>query len=292
MKRVPKDLDRHRPRKDGMPRKRRAESRFSNQDVEGFGPDEAAAEEAFYERQLAIAKERAGVDSHAVPMNANEDFVVPFDFLDDVFHIDGKNAKVFLTPQQKIAICEFLSCLNYEQAMLRAGYSPSYSRHNHKAFFSRPLVQHAMKIAMRYRMEQLALSPERVFDELASLGFSDMSDIAEIVDGRLHIKDTAGMSRRARHAIAEITETRNNQGTTIKVRMHDKLGALTQLARALGMNQDKVQIEDNRSAADTINAARERVINARKASGQDADVAEAEYTDVTDEQPAGGTDTS
>lgn len=284
MKRAPKDLDKHRPRKDGTPRTRKAEDRFSLQEVEGFGEADLLDEEAVFARQLAIAKERASKNSQAVPMCANEDFVLPFDFLDQVYIVDGKGEKKFLTMREKIAICEFTTCLNQSEAMKRAGYAESTYRNGNTNFFNRPLIQHAVKLAFRYRMEQIALSTERVFDELATIAFSDISDAVSIENGRLKINDSKDMSIRTRRAIQEITETRNNQGTTIKVRMFDKLGALAQLARSLGMNKDKVEVEINETAADIITAARERVINAKKAGEP---VEEAEYREVRSDESNG-----
>lgn len=216
--------------------------------------EELEAIEHYYQR----LKERAKEEGQHNP--ADDNTTVPLDFLDDL-NLNGKT----LTWKEKLFVCEYLIDLNGKAAMKRAGFSKN--RTNSTYMIRKPIVAHAIKTAMRYRMERLQITQDRVVEEYAALGFSNIGDAVDWDSGGIRLKAKSEVPRSKQRAIMEITETRNNQGVTTKVRMHDKKGALDSMARHMGMFNDKLKVEHSVDVGQTIEQARQRVIEARKQQG-------------------------
>ncbi len=58
----------------------------------------------------------------------------------------------------------------------------------------------------------------------------------------LKLKDSAGLDDAASRCIAEVSETKSEKGGTVKFKLHDKRGALTDLMRHLGLFNDNLNL--------------------------------------------------
>lgn len=161
-----------------------------------------------------------------------------------------------LTPKQKRFVDEYLLDLNATQAAIRAGYSKKTARQIGDQNLSKLDIKVAIEKRMDSRSQRTAITQDMVLTELAKIGFSDIRKIVrwgntEVVTG---VDDAGEQTVEVHHglslvsaddiddntaaAISEISEGREG----LKVKLHDKKGALVDIGRHLGMFKDKVEL--------------------------------------------------
>ncbi|KCB33767.1 terminase small subunit [Bordetella hinzii CA90 BAL1384] len=161
-----------------------------------------------------------------------------------------------LTPKQARFVEEFLVDLNATQAAIRAGYSEktAYSIGNEN--LSKPEIAEAIQAAQAERAKRTEITQDMVLRELAKIGFSDIRKIVRWGKTELRVTDAGddeGEVTEAYHglalvsadeiddntaaAISEISEGREG----LKVKLHDKKGALVDIGRHLGMFKDRIE---------------------------------------------------
>ncbi|KAA6459653.1 terminase small subunit [Acidobacteria bacterium AB60] len=167
-----------------------------------------------------------------------------------------------LTPKQKVFVREYLVDLNATKAAERAGYSKKAAHVQGARLLSNAKVQAAISEKQEKRFQKLEISAERVLNELALLGFSNMLDYVKIVpDGSARV-DLSALTREQAAAIGEITveeyvertggESDDGESDTekvkrVKFKLHDKRAALVDLGKHLKLFTEKVQVEGEMS---------------------------------------------
>lgn len=141
-----------------------------------------------------------------------------------------------MTPRQERFVEEYLVDFNATQAAIRAGYSAHSANGNAYSLLKRPDVLAAVKRGWARLARRTQVTAERVLQEYAALAFSDLRDVADWgPDGVVPIA-AAELSRDAARAVAEVSDSRTKAGGgNVKVKLHDKKGALDALARHLGL---------------------------------------------------------
>ena len=144
-----------------------------------------------------------------------------------------------LTPRQKRFVHEYLIDLNATQAAIRAGYS----KHTAKSIGQRLLtyvdVQSAVTAGRKKITDNLEVTAERVVAEYAKLAYSDITEFAEWDEKTgVKIKNSSDLSKQQTAAVQEISNTPSG----IKIRLHDKKGALDSLSRHLGIFNDNINV--------------------------------------------------
>lgn len=153
-----------------------------------------------------------------------------------------------LTAKQERFVAEYLIDLNATQAAIRAGYSVKSARATGAENLTKPDIQAALQEAQSKRSDRTEITQDRVLQELARIGFSDIRNAVrwgrspvssggeaadpnglgvypvELVPSEEVDEDTAA-------AVSEVALTQSG----VKVKMHDKLAALDKIARHLGM---------------------------------------------------------
>ena len=149
-------------------------------------------------------------------------------------------------------VAEYLIDGNATQAAIRAGYSPKTAYAQGHRLLKDAEISKAVDAANQKVLTRLQVTHERVLTEMARIAFSDLRDLLEwgpdaktIYDATtgLPIGATSGVKLKPSHeisedaarAISEISETA--QG--LKIKLHDKVCALVQLGKHLGMFRDK-----------------------------------------------------
>ncbi len=148
-----------------------------------------------------------------------------------------------------------LDC-NATQAAIRAGYSPKTARTTGGRLMQNDVVAGEIAVLGRKIGARQEITQERIMAELAKVAFSDIGKAVTWGPRQkaLHdsvIGETAGVGVKSsdeidadtRHAIAEISEGRNG----VRIKLHDKLGALVKLGMQLGMFRERQpgDAEDN-----------------------------------------------
>ncbi len=149
-----------------------------------------------------------------------------------------------LTPKQARFVEEYLVDLNATQAAIRAGYSPRRASEFGYSLLQKNTVQAAIEAAQRARSARTGVTADRVVQEIARVAFSSLRDVMTWGPDGAQVRRDDEITSEAAAAIAEITET--NAG--VKIKLHNKVAALDQLAKHVGLYHDRA----SPAAADAI----------------------------------------
>jgi len=83
---------------------------------------------------------------------------------------------VSLTPKQERFVAEYLIDLNATQAAIRAGYSEKTAQQQSSRLLLNVVVQEAIAKGQNKTAAKLEITKERIVEELAKIGFSNMLD--------------------------------------------------------------------------------------------------------------------
>lgn len=160
-----------------------------------------------------------------------------------------------LTPKQERFVAEYLVDLNATRAAIRSGYSAKTAPEQASRLLSNVKVSEAVQAAMQARSQRTEITQDMVLRELAKIGFSDIRKVVRW--GATELRTTEGKDGEAvtepyhglrlvaadeidddtAAAIAEVSEGRDG----LKVKFHDKKGALVDIGRHIGMFKDRVE---------------------------------------------------
>lgn len=146
-----------------------------------------------------------------------------------------------LTPKQKRFCDEYLIDLNATQAAIRAGYSADTAGVIGHENLNKPYLRAYIDRRMAKREIRTEITQDKVLQELAKIGFANIDDYVEVDGDLVVIKDTKDISEDKISAISSIKQGANG----IEVKLHDKVRALENIGRHLGMFKDKVELSTN-----------------------------------------------
>jgi phage terminase small subunit len=141
---------------------------------------------------------------------------------------------------------------NGTQAAIAAGYASRSAAVQAHALLRKPKIQEAL--AARYARADITV--DRVLEELRRVAFSDMRAFAEWGPDGLTLKASADLADEAAPAVAEVIEHRRTRKVRsgggkdsqtaqvveerhVRIKLHDKLQALTTIAKHLGVLRDR-----------------------------------------------------
>lgn len=155
-----------------------------------------------------------------------------------------------LTAKQQRFVDEYLIDLNATQAATRAGYSRKTANEQGSRLLANVSVSAAIRQGMNARSGRVEITQDMVLKELAKIGFSDIRKVVRwgetqirMIDGDeecaedmvayhgLALIDSTEIDEATAGAIAEVSQGRDG----LKVKLHDKKGALVDIGRHLGM---------------------------------------------------------
>lgn len=121
--------------------------------------------------------------------------------------------------------------------------------------WAKPRVLAALHEATKHAVQQWQISTSKVVRELASILDGNIADVCDVGPAGIIVKDFSKLPRHVTGAVQEIHETRNAQGTQIRIKLYDKMPAITLVTKLQGMAPaEKIDItvhglEDRLSAA-------------------------------------------
>lgn len=160
-----------------------------------------------------------------------------------------------ITPKQQAFVNEYLIDLNATQAAIRAGYSESTAAEQACRLLINVKIANAVADAMKAREIRTEITQDMVLRELAKIGFSDIRKVvqwgdtalraSEDKDGNpiteayhgLRLVGADSVDEATAAAISEISEGREG----LKIKLHDKKGALVDIGKHLGMFKERVE---------------------------------------------------
>ena len=149
-----------------------------------------------------------------------------------------------MTPKQARFVEEYLVDLNATEAAIRAGYSRKTAYAQGSRLLRNAEVAPAVKAAQEERAARTRVNADRVVQELARIAFADIREVISwSASGVVTVKPSAEMTPEQAGALAEVQDVATANGRTLRVKMHDKIPALTALARHLGMFKDRMDLK-------------------------------------------------
>lgn len=165
----------------------------------------------------------------------------------------GAGGKGALNERQKRFVDEYLIDLNATQAAIRAGYSPKTANEQGAQLLAKLSVQQYLSKRMQDRIQRTEITQDRVLTELAKIGFADIRKAVKWGESVM-VAQEEGDPVEIEHSVALLSSTDIDDDTAaaisevsqgrdgIKIKMHDKKGALVDIGRHLGMFKDKVEL--------------------------------------------------
>jgi len=158
-----------------------------------------------------------------------------------------------LDNKEKIFVNEYLVDLNPERAAIAAGYAKTTAAKkswgwvgnggvNKRSKDFKPHVYEAVQNALKLRAIRTQVTQDRVLFEYTKIAYSNAKDFFD-TDGLLIPIQNLPDDTAAAISHIEVAEGKGDNalaGTTTKIKLVDKKGALDSLARHLGMFNDKL----------------------------------------------------
>jgi phage terminase small subunit len=144
-------------------------------------------------------------------------------------------SRPLVSPRRRRFVEEYLVDLNATQAAIRAGYAPRSAAKRGAILLGDPQIREAVAAAIHQRSERTGITQDQVLREYARLAFSDLRQVAIWGPDGLRVLPSAALDDDSSAALAEVHETRTSAGGTVRVKLHEKKGALDALARHLGL---------------------------------------------------------
>jgi phage terminase small subunit len=161
-----------------------------------------------------------------------------------------------LTDKQAQFVAEYLIDLNATQAAIRAGYSAKTAEQQAYQLLQKTSVSAAIAAAQQKRAERTEITQDRVLLELSRIAFFDLRRLYR-EDGSLKAMSELDDDAAAVLAGVDVVETKGNAEVggaagirhipefVKKVKIPDKVGALTLCMKHLGMLTEKVEHSGN-----------------------------------------------
>lgn len=141
-------------------------------------------------------------------------------------------------PKHEMFCQEYMIDLNQTQAYIRAGYSPREAESAAARLSANVKVRARINELKAERSVRTGVTADRVVRELARIAFLDPTKLADI--NKAELLEDATEDDRA--AIASIKVKSGEDFTEREIKFADKLKALDQLGRHLGMFQDNLNL--------------------------------------------------
>ena len=145
-----------------------------------------------------------------------------------------------LTDKQARFVEEYLIDLNATQACIRAGYSARYADRKGSELLGKDRVSDAITKRIKDRQKRTEITQDRVLTELANIGFSDAGSYFEWGPDGVKVKPKEKLTAEQRAAVQEVSETVTKHGGTIRLKLADKIAALTKIGQHLGMFTERI----------------------------------------------------
>lgn len=161
-----------------------------------------------------------------------------------------------MTEKVKIFCKEYIVDFNATQAAIRSGYSKKTAGSIGQENLTKPEIQKEIQKLIDERSNRTQITADKVLQELAKIGFSDILDFVEVSTTGITFND---IPEGKGGVISEVSSSDTKYGTNIKIKLHDKLNALDKIARYLGgFYKDKEAPED--PGSDRITEIRKTVV--------------------------------
>ena len=113
-----------------------------------------------------------------------------------------------LTDRQRRFVEEYLVDLNAAAAAIRAGYAATSARTVGPRLKALPKIRAALEAAMAERRRRVAVTQDRVIEELARIAFADIRDFADWDAEGVRLRPSQALKAGQTACVAELVVTR------------------------------------------------------------------------------------
>ena len=150
-----------------------------------------------------------------------------------------------LTIRQRIFVEQYLLTKNGTKAAIAAGYSPKTAKMAASETLTKPYIKALIETGLRKERQKLDLdalakgvTKERWLEEIAKVAFASIDQVATVINNDVHAIATSKRDPRLGSIIKKVSA--GKYGPTVE--LHNKLGALETLGRALDWVKDKKEL--------------------------------------------------
>lgn len=144
-----------------------------------------------------------------------------------------------LTPRQERFVAEYLIDSNGTQAAIRAGYSPHSAKEQASRLLTYVNVKAAIDAGRVAQMKRTGLTADWTLERIKRIADISARDVMRWGPDGVTLLPSDEISDEAAYAVSEVSQTISKEGGSIKLKMHDKLGALKLLAQHQGLLEPK-----------------------------------------------------
>lgn len=150
-----------------------------------------------------------------------------------------RKTRMYLTAQHFLFVKEYMIDLDHKKAAERMGLNLQKVR----KWMKDPGILEEIENETRRKIRRASITSDRVLEELAKLGFADIRNALTFGKTGVRVKESDEIDDETASAIAEVSEGRHG----MRLKMHDKKGALDSIGRHLGMFQDNLNVKGDLS---------------------------------------------
>jgi phage terminase small subunit len=144
-----------------------------------------------------------------------------------------------LTPKQKRFVAEYLIDLNATAAAIRAGYAKKTANKQGPRLLVNVGIAEAIAQAMQIREKRTEVTQDAVINELRRIAFLDPRRVITWGPDGIELIDSSTLTEDEAACVVEASETITESGGTKRIKLADKIQALTLLGKHLGMFVDR-----------------------------------------------------
>ena len=157
-----------------------------------------------------------------------------------------------LNPRQRLFVKEYLVDLNARQAAVRAGYNKNGAHTHGSRLLNNAIIAKEIEEGLQKRLKRIDVTADRVIEELARIGFSDVRDVLTWSSNQANLIDSSAMEDEAASAIESISIKDTEYGMDYRIKMHSKITALRALGEHLGIFDHEFNGHDDEDEDDRV----------------------------------------
>ena len=147
-----------------------------------------------------------------------------------------------LNEKQKKFVLEYAADSNASRAARAAGYSKKTAGVKGCMLLKVAKVHKAVEEKIEATLARLGITHERILKEYRRLAFANNKRVMRWGPNGVLLKDSDTLSKEDSAAVAEVSETTSKDGGSLRLKMHDKKGALDALAKMSKMFVEKIEV--------------------------------------------------
>ena len=167
------------------------------------------------------------------------------------------------TAKQSLFAQEYNVDRNATQAAKRAGYKGNNLDNIGAQLLRKSWVLEEVNKYQEARSVRTQITADMVINELAKIAFGSVTDVMEWDSKGVSLVDSKNLTADQAATISEVSSSETKEGVNMRLKQHDKKGALELLGRHLGMFKDKIELSGDVSIVSIIEEGRKRAIQQR-----------------------------